>query len=80
MFVGLISGSVGLTVGLFLRRIVARTPLQVPSYALFWMAVLLGGFGLLAGMAVEAVRQLQVTNPEADYHRGRHRRRGNRDA
>ena len=33
--------------------------------------VLVSGFGLVAGMAVEAVRQLQLSNPDPEYQRGR---------
>lgn len=36
---------------------------------LFWSTVLLGGFPLAAGMALEAVRQLQQSNPDPAYHR-----------
>jgi hypothetical protein len=53
---------------LLLRRIVARTPPRLSPTALFWLLVLLPGFGLVAGMAIEAVRQLQVASPEPEYH------------
>ena len=72
---GLITGVGGLAIASFLRSIVAHTPLRVTSHALFWSTVVLAGFGAVAGMAVEAVRQLQESNPEPDYHR-RHGRRG----
>jgi hypothetical protein len=74
---GLISGAAGLAVALFLRAIVANTPVRVSSYTLFWGTVLLGGFALAAGMALEAVRQLQQSNPDPAYRppsRGRRRR------
>ena len=78
--VGLITAALGLACALFLRRIVARTPAQLSPTALFWLLVLLPAFGLVAGMAVEAVRQLQVASPEPEYHprecgRGRNRDR-----
>ena len=74
---GLIAGSGGLAIALFLRAIVANTPVRVSSYTLFWSTVLVGGFGVVAGMAVEAVRQLQASNPDPEYHRQhRARRRG----
>jgi hypothetical protein len=73
--VGLIGAALGLAFALFLRRIVARTPAQMSAAALFWLLVLLPAFGLIAGMAIEAVRQLQVASPEPEYH-PRHLRRG----
>jgi hypothetical protein len=66
--VGLIGAGLGLAMALLLRRIVARTPAQMTATALFWLLVLLPGFGLLAGMAIESVRQLQVASPEPEYH------------
>jgi hypothetical protein len=66
--VGLIGAALGLALALLLRRIVARTPAQMPPSAQFWLLVLLPGFGLVAGMAIEAVRQLQVASPEPEYH------------
>jgi len=72
---GMITGLVGLAIAQFLRAIVGNTPLRITPEALFWSTVVLGGFGVVAGMAVEAVRQLQASNPEPEYHR-RHNRRG----
>lgn len=74
--VGLIGGVVGLLLGLLLRTLVARTPVQLPSGALFWLVLVLSAMGALAAMAVEAVRQLQVSNPDPEYHaaQARHRR------
>jgi hypothetical protein len=71
LWAGFVCGAGGLTVGLFLRTIVARTPTRLPGYALFWLALVLGVMGTLAGMAVEAVRQLQSANPDPAYHHGR---------
>jgi hypothetical protein len=76
LLVGLIGAALGLGLALVLRRIVARTPAQISEVALFWLLVLLAGFGLVAGMAIEAVRQLQVSSPEPEYHpRGSRRHR-----
>jgi hypothetical protein len=72
---GLLTGVVGLAIAQFLRAIVANTPLRITPEALVWSTVVLGGFGVVAGMAVEAVRQLQESSPEPDYHR-RHGFRG----
>lgn len=75
VLVGAVTGGVGLLVGLFLRTIVARTPTQLPSYALFWLVLLLAAMGTLAGMAVESVRQLQRSNPDPQYHAAEQQRR-----
>lgn len=75
--VGLVCGVLGVAVALFMRAIVAHTPVEVSSYTLFWFTVVLGGFGVAAGMALEAVRQLQATNPEPEYHQ--HHRRPRED-
>jgi hypothetical protein len=74
VWAGLIGGVGGWLLGLFLRTIVARTPTQLPSYALFWLVVVLAAMGCLGAMAVEAVRQLQVNNPDPAYHRLRQQR------
>jgi hypothetical protein len=71
LWVGLLGGAGGLMVGLFLRTIVARTPTSLPDYALFWLLLVLGVMGALAGMAVEAVRQLQSGSPDPAYHHSR---------
>jgi hypothetical protein len=72
---GLIAGTGGLAIALFLRSVVANTPVRVNSYTLFWSTVLAGGFGVVAGMAVEAVRQLQESNPDPEYRRQNRARR-----
>ncbi len=68
---GLVGGTGGLAIVLFLRALVANTPTRVSSYAVFWSTVLVGGFGLVAGMGVEAVRQLRDRNPDPAYRHGR---------
>jgi hypothetical protein len=73
LWAGFLGGAGGLTVGLFLRTIVARTPTRLPDYALFWLALVIGVMGAVAGMAVEAVRQLQSANPDPAYHHYRQR-------
>jgi hypothetical protein len=71
----MITGLGGLAIAHFLRAIVANTPLRITPAALSWSTVLIAVSAAVAGMAVEAVRQLQESNPEPDYHR-RHGRRG----
>jgi len=76
---GLVTGAAGLAIALFLRTVVAHTPVRVSERTLFWSTVLVSGFGLVAGMALEAVRQLQLSNPDPEYQRARRARwRGGR--
>ncbi|MFM7642144.1 MAG: hypothetical protein ACKO45_11425 [Cyanobium sp.] len=66
---GLVSGAAGLAIAMFLRAIVAHTTVRLSSRELFWSTVLMGGFGVVAGMALAAVRQLQRHNPDPEYRR-----------
>jgi hypothetical protein len=68
---GLICGLAALAIALFLRAVVANTPTRLSPSALFWSTVLIGGSGVVAGMALEAVRQLQAANPDPAYRRRR---------
>ena len=68
---GLVTGTAGLAIAQFLRTVVAHTPVRLSERTLFWDTVLVSGFGLVAGMAVEAVRQLQLKSPDPEYRRGR---------
>ena len=68
---GLVTGGAGLAIAQFLRTVVAHTPVRVSERTLFWDMVLVSGFGLVAGMAVEAVRQLQLRSPDPEYQQGR---------
>jgi hypothetical protein len=72
---GLVIGAISLAIALFLRALVANTPVRVSASTLFWSTVLAGASGLLAGMAVEAVRQLRDHNPDPEYQRQRPGRR-----
>ena len=72
---GLVAGAASLAIALFLRALVANTPVRVSASSLFWGTVLAGVSGLLAGMAVEAVRQLRDHNPDPEYQRQRPSRR-----
>jgi hypothetical protein len=76
--VGLIGAAIGLGAAQLLRRLVASTPAQITPSAQSWLLVLLSGFGLLAGLSIEAVRQLQMTSPDPAY-RGHGSRSGRRD-
>jgi hypothetical protein len=79
MLAGLVSGGAGLAIALFLRAIVANTTLRLTSRELFWGTVLMGSFGVVAGMALAAVHQLQRHNPDPEYrHSNRVRPTGQR--
>jgi hypothetical protein len=71
---GLIAGLVLLALCHFLLAMVATTTVRMSPHTVFWSPVLLGAFGLLAGMGLEAVRQLRAANPDPEYHRHRSRR------
>ena len=74
--IGLIGAAIGLAAALLLRRLAASTTAQITPSAQFWLLVLLSGFGLLAGLSIEAVRQLQVASPEPEYHQYHRHKRG----
>jgi NhaP-type Na+/H+ or K+/H+ antiporter len=69
---GLVIGAISLAIALFLRALIVNTPARVTEATLFWVTVLAGASGLLAGMAVEAVRQLRDHHPDPAYHRQHH--------
>jgi hypothetical protein len=71
---GLVSGATGLAIALVLRAIVANSTMRLTSRALFWSTVLMSGCGVVAGMALTAVRQLQRHNPDPEYRRSRRSR------
>lgn len=66
---GLVAAMGGLALALFLRTLIATTPTRLSDGSQFWGTVLLGVSGLIAGMAVEAVRQLQSANPDPAYRK-----------
>lgn len=70
---GLVAALGGLALAMLLRALIATTPVRPSDYSLFWGTVLLGLSGLIAGMAVEAVQQLQSRCPDPEYRRGRQR-------
>ena len=67
---GLLAAATALALAFFLRALIASTPARVSHTSLFWGTVLMGVSGLIAGMGVEAVRQLQRSSPEPEYRRG----------
>ena len=77
---GLVGAGLGLAVSVFLQTVVRNTPVSVSSYAVFWFRILLAAFGGLGGMAIETVRQLQVTNPDPAYRQPRGKSAGRRNS
>lgn len=69
LLAALIGGALGAAVALMLHAVVINTPAQVSprTYAIFF--VIFCAFGAVAGLTLEAVRQLQERNPDPAYHR-----------
>lgn len=68
---GLLGAGVGLTVALLLRAVIRQSTVELSGPSQFWLLVLLVGGCATAGLALEAVRQLQLGTPDPAY---RHRR------
>ncbi len=69
---GLLGAAVGLVVALLLRAVIQQSTVDLSRAGQFWLLVLLVGGGAAAGLALEAVAQLQADNPDPAYHqRGR---------
>jgi predicted membrane chloride channel (bestrophin family) len=75
---GFVVGAISLAIALFLRALIANSPTRVSEAKLFWGTLLASASGLLAGMAVEAVRQLRDHNPDPEYRRRPGRRPSSR--
>lgn len=67
----LIGGAIGAFLAVVFHVVARNTPLNVNPRTFFWHLILLTSFGGLAAMGLEAVRQLQEQNPEAEYRRQR---------
>jgi len=65
--------TLGSVVAALMHRIMLNTPADLPLTRLQAFYGILVASGALAAFAIESIRQLQVSSPEADYHR---RRRG----
>jgi hypothetical protein len=69
----LVAGLLGAVLGAFLafmlHAVVTHTPAEVSprTFALYF--AIFSSFGAVAGLTLEAVRQLQVRNPDPAYHR-----------
>lgn len=67
---------VGLIVAMFLKGVIANTPVVIPPRRIFRLFVISGFSGALVGLAIESMRQLQASNPDPAYHQGKKRRAG----
>lgn len=70
---GLLGAGVGLTVALLLRTVIRQSTVEVSPSDQFWLLVLLVAGSATAGLALEAVRQLQEGNPDPAYRHQRGR-------
>jgi len=67
---------IGLLVALFLKGVIANTPVVIPAKRIFWLFVLSAANGALVGFTIESMRQLQASNPDPAYRRRKGRRTG----
>jgi uncharacterized membrane protein len=65
----LVGVAIGWCIGVFLESIVANTPNTIDPQELRWLRKLVGAAGGLAGLTIEAIRQLQAANPDPAYRR-----------
>ncbi|WP_411871898.1 hypothetical protein [Vulcanococcus limneticus] len=70
---GLLGAGVGLTVALLLRAVIRQSTVELSGASQFWLLVLLVGGCATAGLALEAVHQLQEGNPDQAYRHPRGR-------
>lgn len=64
----LVGLAIGWCIGVFLESIVANTPNTIDPDELRWLRRLVAAAGGLCGLAIETMRQLQVSNPDPIYH------------
>ena len=67
---------IGLLVALFLKGVIANTPVVIPAKRIFWLFVLSAANGALVGFTIESMRQLQASNPDPAYRRETRRKTG----
>ena len=68
-----VGACLGTLMAALMHRIILNTPVELPATRLRAFYAILVVSGVLAAFAIESIRQLQETSPEAEYHR---RRRG----
>ena len=66
---GVVGAVLGASLALMLHAVVTHTPVEVSprTFALYF--TIFSAFGAVSGLTLEAVRQLQVRNPDPAYHR-----------
>ncbi|MCP9849850.1 hypothetical protein [Cyanobium sp. Morenito 9A2] len=69
LLAALIGGALGAAMALMLKTVVSNTPAQVSPRTYLIFFVIFCAFGAVAGLTLEAVRQLQERNPDPAYHR-----------
>lgn len=69
----LLGVGVGLVLALFLKGVIANTPVVFPPRRTFWLFVILSANGALVGMTIESMRQLQASHPDPAYHHRKNR-------
>jgi len=79
LLAGLIGTGLGASLAVMLHAVVTHTPVEVSprTFALFF--AIFCGFGAFAGLTLETVRQLQLSNPDPAYHPRSLRSRSRRD-
>jgi hypothetical protein len=66
---GLVGAVLGALLALMLHAVVTHTPVEVSARTFALYFTIFSAFGAVAGLTLEAVRQLQVRNPDPAYHR-----------
>jgi NhaP-type Na+/H+ and K+/H+ antiporter len=63
--------ALGVFLAVLMHSIMRHTPADLPLSRLQALYGILVSSGALAAFAIESIRQLQASSPEADYHRRR---------
>jgi xanthosine utilization system XapX-like protein len=65
----------GLLIAFFFTLLVANSPVTLPARRIFWLYLLSAASGVLVGLAIESIRQLQQSSPDPAYHKARESRK-----
>ena len=66
-----VGAALGVLLAVLMHSIMRNTPADLPLSRLQAFYGILVASGALAAFAIESIRQLQASSPEADYHRRR---------
>ena len=72
LLVGVVIGG---AIGIFMESIVANTPNDIDPEDLHWLRRLLAAAGGLSGLAIESIRQLQISCTDPAYRNRKRLRR-----